>query len=324
MLCAAHAIRCRSNASRADTCRDRAGRNTSRAAACAASSCPPACANPIGCPNRSSRRRRRPRPATTSTSAKTKPATIVGRDWSSRLKALTLEIYRRGCEHAESKGIIIADTKFEFGLVGAGNPARTRPHRRSADARFVALLAAADRTSRATASRASTSSSSATTSKRSVEQAAAGAVAARRGRPRARARSTSKRSACCRAASSRRPCAINSRGSCQEMLDKGVLYDDARREFEKMFIARALQRTKGNVGDAAEMLGLHRNTIARQDRRIPDQTSWDCRRTGSRLDPGLRRAARVLEPQSPARLAVSPLDCLTRLPRFHRISSRPG
>ena len=50
----------------------------------------------------------------------------------------------------------------------------------------------------------------------------------------------------------------------QEMLDKGVLYDDARREFEKMFIARALQRIKGNVGDAAEMLGLHRNTIARK------------------------------------------------------------
>ena len=32
------------------------------------------------------------------------------------------------------------------------------------------------------------------------------------------------------------------------MLDKGVLYDDARCEFEKMFIARALQRTKGNLG----------------------------------------------------------------------------
>ena len=40
-----------------------------------------------------------------------------------RLKALTLEIYRRGTVHAESKGIIIADTKFEFGLVGAGDPA---------------------------------------------------------------------------------------------------------------------------------------------------------------------------------------------------------
>jgi len=51
-------------------------------------------------------------------------AKIVGRDLVTRLKGLTLEIYRRGCEHAESKGIIIADTKFEFGLVGAGDPAR--------------------------------------------------------------------------------------------------------------------------------------------------------------------------------------------------------
>jgi DNA-binding NtrC family response regulator len=50
----------------------------------------------------------------------------------------------------------------------------------------------------------------------------------------------------------------------QEMLEKGVLYDDARREFEKMFLTRALQRTKGNVGDTAELLGLHRNTVARK------------------------------------------------------------
>jgi DNA-binding NtrC family response regulator len=50
----------------------------------------------------------------------------------------------------------------------------------------------------------------------------------------------------------------------QEMLDKGIRYDDARREFEKMFIARALQRSGGNLGDAAELLGLHRNTIARK------------------------------------------------------------
>ena len=50
----------------------------------------------------------------------------------------------------------------------------------------------------------------------------------------------------------------------QEMLDKGILYDEARQEFEKMFIARALQRSKGSVGDAAELLGLHRNTIARK------------------------------------------------------------
>lgn len=51
-----------------------------------------------------------------------KAGEIVGGDLIARLKALTLEIYSRGCAHAESKGIIIADTKFEFGLVGAGNP----------------------------------------------------------------------------------------------------------------------------------------------------------------------------------------------------------
>ncbi|MEX1127462.1 MAG: phosphoribosylaminoimidazolesuccinocarboxamide synthase [Vicinamibacterales bacterium] len=48
---------------------------------------------------------------------------IVGQELIKRLRELTLEIYRRGCEHAESKGIIIADTKFEFGLVGDGDPA---------------------------------------------------------------------------------------------------------------------------------------------------------------------------------------------------------
>lgn len=49
-----------------------------------------------------------------------------------------------------------------------------------------------------------------------------------------------------------------------ELLDKGVLYDDARREFEKLFIAKALQRTRHNLGEAAEMLGVHRNTVARK------------------------------------------------------------
>ena len=48
---------------------------------------------------------------------------LVGADLVAKLKALTLEIYRRGVEHARSKGIIIADTKFEFGLAPA-SPAR--------------------------------------------------------------------------------------------------------------------------------------------------------------------------------------------------------
>jgi phosphoribosylaminoimidazole-succinocarboxamide synthase len=43
---------------------------------------------------------------------------IVGKDTAGRLKTLSLEIYRRGAEHALQKGIIIADTKFEFGSIG--------------------------------------------------------------------------------------------------------------------------------------------------------------------------------------------------------------
>jgi phosphoribosylaminoimidazole-succinocarboxamide synthase len=45
-------------------------------------------------------------------------AELVGRDLSERLRDLTLEIYTRAAQYAESRGIIIADTKFEFGFVG--------------------------------------------------------------------------------------------------------------------------------------------------------------------------------------------------------------
>jgi DNA-binding NtrC family response regulator len=50
----------------------------------------------------------------------------------------------------------------------------------------------------------------------------------------------------------------------QWMIDRGVRYEDARREFEKVFITRALQHSKGCVADAAELLGIHRNTVARK------------------------------------------------------------
>jgi len=43
---------------------------------------------------------------------------IVGESLSHRLRDLSLEVYRKGCEHAETKRILIADTKFEFGLRG--------------------------------------------------------------------------------------------------------------------------------------------------------------------------------------------------------------
>ena len=42
----------------------------------------------------------------------------VGRDLSERLRTLSLEIYSQGAEYAREKGILIADTKFEFGQIG--------------------------------------------------------------------------------------------------------------------------------------------------------------------------------------------------------------
>jgi phosphoribosylaminoimidazole-succinocarboxamide synthase len=46
---------------------------------------------------------------------------IVGEEKAEKLKALSLEIYKKGSEFARSKGLIIADTKFEFGEDEEGN-----------------------------------------------------------------------------------------------------------------------------------------------------------------------------------------------------------
>ncbi|HXE76361.1 MAG TPA: phosphoribosylaminoimidazolesuccinocarboxamide synthase [Candidatus Xenobia bacterium] len=45
-------------------------------------------------------------------------AAQIGGPLAGYLRDLTLEIYRRASEYARSRGIIIADTKFEFGLLG--------------------------------------------------------------------------------------------------------------------------------------------------------------------------------------------------------------
>ena len=47
-------------------------------------------------------------------------AKVVGHELVARLKRLTLALYAHGVAHAESKGIILADTKFEFGLTDSG------------------------------------------------------------------------------------------------------------------------------------------------------------------------------------------------------------
>jgi phosphoribosylaminoimidazole-succinocarboxamide synthase len=42
---------------------------------------------------------------------------LLGKDIAEKVKSLSYEIYKKGAEIAEEKGIIIADTKFEFGLI---------------------------------------------------------------------------------------------------------------------------------------------------------------------------------------------------------------
>ncbi len=49
-----------------------------------------------------------------------------------------------------------------------------------------------------------------------------------------------------------------------EMVDRGVHFDDAQREFERRFITRVVVHCDGNVGKAAEVLGMHRNTLTRK------------------------------------------------------------
>jgi len=44
-------------------------------------------------------------------------AEILGDETANRVKTLSLEIYSRGRNHAAQRGIIVADTKFEFGMV---------------------------------------------------------------------------------------------------------------------------------------------------------------------------------------------------------------
>jgi len=50
----------------------------------------------------------------------------------------------------------------------------------------------------------------------------------------------------------------------EEMVEKGVEFDDAVREFEKRFIARVLKQCDGSLTKTADALGMHRNTLTRK------------------------------------------------------------
>ena len=50
----------------------------------------------------------------------------------------------------------------------------------------------------------------------------------------------------------------------EEMVARGIRFSDASREFERRFISRVLAGADGNLSKAADVLGIHRNTLSRK------------------------------------------------------------
>jgi DNA-binding NtrC family response regulator len=50
----------------------------------------------------------------------------------------------------------------------------------------------------------------------------------------------------------------------EDMVNRGVHFEDAVREFEKRFITRVLGACDGSLTKTAETLGIHRNTLSRK------------------------------------------------------------
>lgn len=49
-----------------------------------------------------------------------------------------------------------------------------------------------------------------------------------------------------------------------EMVEKGIRFPEASREFERRFISHVLNNLDGNLSKAADRLGIHRNTLSRK------------------------------------------------------------
>lgn len=49
-----------------------------------------------------------------------------------------------------------------------------------------------------------------------------------------------------------------------QLVERGIEFEDARAEFEKRFIKKVLEGHRGNQSRAARALGLHRNTLSRK------------------------------------------------------------
>ena len=106
----------RSSASPAATSPAPGSPTTGRPARSAGCRCPRGSRTAAGSRSRSSRLPRRPRSATTTRTSPTTPWwTSVGAERAAELRDLTLRVYARAEEVARERGIVLADTKLEFG-----------------------------------------------------------------------------------------------------------------------------------------------------------------------------------------------------------------
>jgi len=58
-----------------------------------------------------------------------------------------------------------------------------------------------------------------------------------------------------------------------QMVEKGIHYEDALREFDRRFIVEVVEKSDGNLSKAADTLGVHRNTLSRKIKELKIKTA---------------------------------------------------
>ena len=49
-----------------------------------------------------------------------------------------------------------------------------------------------------------------------------------------------------------------------DMVERGIRFPDAKREFDRRFLAEVMARENGNLSKAAKVLDIHRNTLSKK------------------------------------------------------------
>lgn len=87
-----------------------------------------------------------------------------------------------------------------------------------------------------------------------------------------------------------------------EMVERGILFEDAVEEFEKHFILSVLKQTSGNLSKAADELRIHRNTLSKRvEKYYQNGHMIGARHRRPRVQKAERVAKSEARPDSPGR-----------------------